>query len=41
MGRPITGYTEPLCLLTRRAAEALRRVQEAALAGGHSLKVYD
>ncbi|TDC34387.1 D-alanyl-D-alanine dipeptidase [Micromonospora sp. 15K316] len=41
VGRPITGYREPLCLLTRRAAEALRRVQDAALAGGHSLKVYD
>lgn len=41
VGRPIAGYTEPLCLLTRQAAEALRRVQDAALAGGHSLKVYD
>ncbi|MEV4215247.1 MULTISPECIES: M15 family metallopeptidase [unclassified Micromonospora] len=41
VGRPITGYREPLCLLTRPAAEALRRVQDAALAGGHSLKVYD
>ncbi|MEV4813973.1 M15 family metallopeptidase [Micromonospora avicenniae] len=41
VGRPIAGYREPLCLLTRRAAEALRRVQDAALAGGHSLKVYD
>jgi D-alanyl-D-alanine dipeptidase len=41
VGRPITGYREPLCLLTRQAAEALRRVQDAALAGGHSLKVYD
>ncbi|MEV0216534.1 M15 family metallopeptidase [Micromonospora sp. ALFpr18c] len=41
VGRPITGYPEPLCLLTRQAAEALRRVQGAALAGGHSLKVYD
>ncbi|MEU7589628.1 M15 family metallopeptidase [Micromonospora sp. NPDC049230] len=41
VGRPITGYAEPLCLLTRQAAEALRRVQDAALAGGHSLKVYD
>ncbi|MEV6377701.1 M15 family metallopeptidase [Micromonospora musae] len=41
VGRPITGYQEPLCLLTRQAAEALRRVQDAALAGGHSLKVYD
>ncbi|MEU7926902.1 M15 family metallopeptidase [Micromonospora sp. NPDC049801] len=41
VGRPIAGYREPLCLLTRPAAEALRRVQDAALAGGHSLKVYD
>ncbi|WP_327031438.1 M15 family metallopeptidase [Micromonospora ureilytica] len=41
VGRPITGYREPLCLLSRQAAEALRRVQDAALAGGHSLKVYD
>ncbi|MDG4809722.1 M15 family metallopeptidase [Micromonospora sp. WMMD1120] len=41
VGRPIDGYREPLCLLTRQAAEALRRVQDAALAGGHSLKVYD
>ncbi|MET7952113.1 M15 family metallopeptidase [Micromonospora sp. NPDC005324] len=41
VGRPITGYREPLCLLTRQAAEALRRVQDAALTGGHSLKVYD
>ncbi|MEV4660007.1 M15 family metallopeptidase [Micromonospora sp. NPDC049301] len=41
VGRPVTGYPEPLCLLTRQAAEALRRVQDAALAGGHSLKVYD
>ncbi|WP_442930261.1 M15 family metallopeptidase [Micromonospora sp. LH3U1] len=41
VGRPITGYREPLCLVTRQAADALRRVQDAALAGGHSLKVYD
>ncbi|MEU5674813.1 M15 family metallopeptidase [Micromonospora sp. NPDC047753] len=41
VGRPIAGYREPLCLLTRQAAEALRRVQDAALTGGHSLKVYD
>ncbi|OKI81612.1 D-alanyl-D-alanine dipeptidase [Micromonospora sp. CB01531] len=41
VGRPITGYAEPLCLLTRAAAEALHRVQAAALAEGRSLKVYD
>ncbi|MFJ1541218.1 M15 family metallopeptidase [Micromonospora chalcea] len=41
VGRPIDGYAEPRCLLTRPAAQALHRVQTAALAGGHSLKVYD
>nr|WP_091349586.1 M15 family metallopeptidase [Micromonospora rhizosphaerae] len=41
VGRPIVGYPEPLCLLTRRAAEALHQVQAAALAQGRSLKVYD
>ncbi|MGC4763739.1 M15 family metallopeptidase [Micromonospora sp. DT46] len=41
VGRPVAGYPEPLCLLTRRAAEALRRVQDAALARARSLKVYD
>ncbi|MFU8871594.1 M15 family metallopeptidase [Micromonospora sp. SL4-19] len=41
VGRPITGYPEPRCLLTRPAAEALHRVQAAALAQHHSLKVYD
>ncbi|MGN9813300.1 M15 family metallopeptidase [Micromonospora sp. BQ11] len=41
VGRPIAGYSEPLCLLTRTAAEALRRAQDAALAHGRSLKVYD
>ncbi|MER7458746.1 M15 family metallopeptidase [Micromonospora sp. NPDC126480] len=41
VGRPLAGYDEPLCLLTRPAAEALRRVQDAALARGLSLKVYD
>ncbi|WP_372433668.1 M15 family metallopeptidase [Micromonospora coerulea] len=41
VGRPIAGYPEPLCLLTRPAAEALRRVQAAALAEGRSVKVYD
>ncbi|EEP69960.1 D-alanyl-D-alanine dipeptidase [Micromonospora sp. ATCC 39149] len=41
VGRPIAGYREPLCLLTRPAADALRRVQQAARATGHRLKVYD
>ncbi|WP_433686198.1 M15 family metallopeptidase [Micromonospora carbonacea] len=41
VGRPIAGYREPLCLLTRPAADALRRAQQAARATGHRLKVYD
>ncbi|MEV2237432.1 M15 family metallopeptidase [Micromonospora sp. NPDC049891] len=41
VGRRVDGYQEPLCLLTARAAEALRGVQNAALAAGRSLKVYD
>jgi D-alanyl-D-alanine dipeptidase len=41
VGRPVAGYLEPVCLLTRQAAEALHRVQVAANAQGYSLKVYD
>lgn len=41
IGRPIAGYQQPLCLLTRQAADALRRVQAAVGAQGKSLKVYD
>jgi zinc D-Ala-D-Ala dipeptidase len=41
VGRPIAGYREPVCLVTRRAAEALRRVQAAVRAQGKSLKMYD
>ncbi|MCP2255414.1 D-alanyl-D-alanine dipeptidase [Prauserella aidingensis] len=41
VGRPVRGYHEPLCLLTRETAEALREVQRAALARGYTLKVYD
>ena len=41
VGRPIDGYQEPLCILTRKAANALHRVQLAARARGYSLKVYD
>jgi zinc D-Ala-D-Ala dipeptidase len=40
-GRPVTGYLEPRCLLTRPAAQALHRAQQAARARGLSLKVYD
>jgi zinc D-Ala-D-Ala dipeptidase len=40
-GRPIRGYEQPLCILTRPAAEALARVQAAVRAQGYTLKVYD
>jgi len=41
VGRRIDGYLEPRCLLTREAAQALRKAQAAARAKGYSLKVYD
>ncbi|OLT42644.1 D-alanyl-D-alanine dipeptidase [Saccharomonospora sp. CUA-673] len=41
VGRPITGYEEPLCLLTEDAAHAVRDAQQAALSHGYTLKVYD
>lgn len=41
VGEPVDGYQQPLCLLTRDTAEALRRAQRALLRRGYSLKVYD
>src|SRR3954470_18505889 len=41
MGRRVPGYRENVCLLTRPAATALARVQEAVRAAGYTLKVYD
>ncbi|MCH0543196.1 M15 family metallopeptidase [Streptomyces sp. MUM 203J] len=41
VGGPVDGYRQPLCLLTRSAAEALRRAQRLLLRQGYSLKVYD
>lgn len=41
IGRPITGYEEPVCLLTREAAAALVRVQAGLKRGGLGLKVFD
>jgi D-alanyl-D-alanine dipeptidase len=40
-GDPVDGYRAPMCLLTRPAAEALRRAQRAFLDVGFTLKVYD
>lgn len=41
LGRPVAGYEAPECWLTQQAAEALARVQKAALEQDYSLKVYD
>src|SRR5687768_10857335 len=40
-GEPVDGYAAPMCILTRPAAEALRRAQQEFLADGYTLKVYD
>lgn len=41
VGRPIAGYRAPKCYLTRRAAEALKGVQEELAKQNLGLKVYD
>ncbi|MGP4009390.1 M15 family metallopeptidase [Streptomyces sp. 4N124] len=41
VGEPIDGYEQPVCILTRPAADALHRAQIALLPQGYSLKVYD
>lgn len=41
VGKSIDGYREPVCLLTRDAAEALHRAQGALRKRGYGLKVYD
>ncbi len=41
VGERIDGYREPLCILTRPAAEALHKAQQQLLPQGYSLKVYD
>ncbi|ALV49097.1 D-alanyl-D-alanine dipeptidase [Streptomyces althioticus] len=41
VGERIDGYRQPLCILTRPAAEALRTAQRRLLPQGYSLKVYD
>ncbi|MFD5426648.1 M15 family metallopeptidase [Streptomyces sp. NPDC127084] len=41
VGEPVDGYDQPLCILTRPAALALRDAQRRLLRRGHSLKVYD
>ncbi|MFL4946850.1 M15 family metallopeptidase [Streptomyces sp. MMS24-I31] len=41
VGERIDGYQQPICILTRPAAQALHRAQKELLARGYSLKVYD
>lgn len=41
VGVRINGYGQPLCILTRPAAEALHKAQVTLVAQGYSLKVYD
>ena len=41
VGERIDGYEEPCALLTREAAEALRKVSDAMMAQGYRLKIYD
>src|SRR3954470_5015355 len=41
IGRPIRGYRDPLCIVTRPTAAALGRAQAAVRRAGYTLKVYD
>ncbi|MEU4112161.1 M15 family metallopeptidase [Streptomyces sp. NPDC027717] len=41
VGERIDGYQQPICLLTRPAAEALHQAQRQLLRHDYSLKVYD
>ena len=40
-GDPVDGYRTPTCILTRAAAEGLKRAQERFAERGYTLKVYD
>lgn len=40
-GDRIDGYNAPMCILSREAAEGLRRTQQQLLQRGYTLKVYD
>lgn len=40
-GKPVTGYKKPVIILTKQAAEALKKVQAAIKKDGYGLVVYD
>ncbi len=41
IGERIDGYEQPVALLTREAAEALKRVSDELLAKGYRMKIFD
>ena len=41
VGKPIAGYNQPRCILSKEAADALKRVQEGFERLGFGLKIYD
>jgi zinc D-Ala-D-Ala dipeptidase len=41
VGKTVDGYEKPVIIVTRQAAEALKKVQEAVKRDGYSLVVYD
>lgn len=41
VGSPIDGYEQPCAILTQQAADALRKVSDAARTRGYRLKIYD
>jgi len=41
VGKPVDGYKKSLAIMTRQAAEALKKVQERVKKDGYSLVVYD
>jgi D-alanyl-D-alanine dipeptidase len=41
VGQRVDGYLQPLCILTRQAAEGLRKAQAQLRKQGYTLKVYD
>ena len=41
VGRPIKGYRDPVCILSREALQALEKAQRRVRRQGYTLKVYD
>lgn len=41
IGDRIDGYDEPVCILTRQAADSLKAVSDELMAKGYRLKIYD